>query len=85
MSNDIRIGDDIAIKVEIGTSAEEMGRRFVDAWERAASSEFIAAQRTVIFETAAGLFQGIRAPANDRPDGLDEAELMAARKAAAAF
>ena len=72
---------DSEVKIEIGTPAEEMGRRFVEAWEAAERGELREVRRHLIFETVSGLCTSVEAPASD----LDEAELMAARKAAAGF
>lgn len=49
MSNDV--------KLEIGTSAEEMGRRFVDAWHAAERGEHQAPRDVLIFDSLEGMLK----------------------------
>jgi predicted transcriptional regulator len=38
------------IEIEVGTSAEEMGRRFVEAWEAAEQGEVREPRRVLVFQ-----------------------------------
>jgi len=55
------------ITIEIGTTAEEMGRRFIEAWHEAERGEIRACRPHLIFETAASLSQSAEPFADNQP------------------
>lgn len=44
------MSDEVEIKIEIGTSAEELGRRFVEAWHAAERGEVSKPQRILVVD-----------------------------------
>lgn len=71
------------IVVELGTTAEEMGQRFIEAWQAADRGEARACHRRLVFETAESLIECAKSTGDGQLSGLEDAEMQAARRAAA--